>query len=236
MKSPIARISFTTTTFCICIMLVTLVGYDIYPLLNGNDYYVIEQQTWTQVARCEFMAKDVLVLVYRPASFHSQAINELQTTLPQFQQVQIGLTTGSTILNLPIPSNDIAIELDVAKPEYVALTTAIAKILSTPDTTPDPIEVNIVMQHELQYAVDMANVAVLIQQEAEQTDLHIIVIKVIIKILILLIIAIGYFFIEKNIFRAVLQNQQGGDKAEISQSNEHSLHEKGEHDANHTSD
>ncbi len=203
MKAKTHRTATTLVVVAMVVLLLMLVGLDIYPLLAGNDAYIIEQQAWLQVARDEFVAKDVLILAYRPASYHSQAISDLQVVLPQLEQTQTGLTKGDSALGLPVPTDDIARQLARAQDDYLAITTALHAILKTPDAPVDPTQVNIIMAHEYSYSLAMAQVALLEQQQAEATMLHLIVIKVTLKTLLLLVISTHFL----SVGRAVLNKQ-----------------------------
>ncbi len=160
-------------------LLLSLTILNILPLLSGQDDLIIMQQANFQLARDEFMAKDVLSLAYRPVSFHSQAINELQTILPQFQQVQVGLLHGDVSLGLPNnPPDSVRAALQVSQSDYIAIVTSVNRLLAHSDTSnPDPIQVAIVLQHERLYVNEMYQVITLLQQDAEARKVQLIFIK-----------------------------------------------------------
>lgn len=160
-------------------LLVSLVILETLPLLSGQDDLIIMQQANFQLARDEFISKDVMVLAYRPLSYHSQAVNELQTVLPQFQQVQTGLLKGDVTLGLPgHPPDSARAALLVSQSDYLAITTAVQHLLAHPDSnSPDPIQVEIVLQHERLYVNEMYQVITLLQQDAEARKVQLILIK-----------------------------------------------------------
>ena len=188
------RQSMATAIGLTCVsLLLILIGVDIYPLLTGNNGYQIEQQAWLQVARDEYLAKDVLILAYRPVTFHSQAISDLQVIVPQMIQAQNGFLHGDSSLGLPVPSDEVQQLLVRANDDYQPIITALSIILKSPDAPPDPIQVNIVLNHDYSYAILMAQIATLVQQQAEATALHLIVIKVGLKSTLILVLLIYYF-------------------------------------------
>lgn len=209
MKAKAQKTATTLVVVAMVALLLMLIGLDIYPLLIGNDSYVIEQQSWLQVARDEFLAKDVLILAYRPASFHSQAISDFQVVLPQMEQAQNGLMKGDSSLGLPAPTDDVKRLLVRANDDYLAITTALHTILKTPDNPVDPTQVNIIMAHEYSYSVIMAQVAILEQQQAEATTFHLIVIKVVLKAILILVIGSHFVSIGKPILdQLVIQEEE----------------------------
>jgi hypothetical protein len=160
-------------------LLLSLVLFEILPLLSGYDDLIVMQQANFQLARDEFMAKDVMILAYRPAAYHYQAINELQTILPQFQRVQVGLLQGDASLGLPgKPPDSVRAALLVTQSDYLAIATAVQRLLMYPDSeNPDMIQVEIVLQHERLYTTNMYQVITLLQQDAEARKVQLIFIK-----------------------------------------------------------
>lgn len=163
-------------------LLLSLVIFDCFPLLPGNDNVVIIQQANLQLARDEFISKDVLTLAYRPATYHSQAVSELQTILPQFQQVQAGLLSGNAALGLPgNPPDNVRVALLATQSDYTAITTATSHLLAHPDSaSPDPIQVEIILQHERLYIGEMYQVITLLQQNAEAHTVQLALIEVVV--------------------------------------------------------
>ncbi len=208
MKAQAQRTATTLVVVAMIVLLLLLIGLDVYPLFTGNDGYVIEQQAWLQIARDEFLAKDVLILEYRGTSYHSQAISDLQVILPQFQQTQNGFVHGDASLGLPAPGDDVERLLVRASDDYLPMITALQAMLKKPDGPVDPVQVNIVMAHEYSYSLVMAQVAIIEQQQAEATTVHLMIIKVILKSLFILVIGAHFVSIGKPILdRLVLQEE-----------------------------
>jgi hypothetical protein len=160
-------------------LLLALSILNILPLLSGSDEIVAMQQANYQLARDEFISKDVLVLAYRPMTYHSQAVSELQTVLPAFQQVQVGLLKGDVSLGLPNnPPDNVRAALLASQSDYLAIITAVNHLLAHPDASnPDPIQIEIVLQHEHLYIGEMYQVVTLLQQNAEARKVQLIFIK-----------------------------------------------------------
>lgn len=179
MKSQTLRIYMIMALVLTLFLLLSLVTLNILPLFPSSDDLVIMQQANFQLARDEFIAKDVMVLAYRPLSYHSQAVSELQTVLPQFQMVQVGLLQGNVSLSLPgKPPDSVKVALLASQSDYLAIVTAVNHLLAHPDATnPDPIQVEIVLQHERLYVGEMYQVISLLQQDAEARDVQLIFIK-----------------------------------------------------------
>ena len=179
MKSKILQTYMIMSLVLTLFLLFSLIILTILPLFPGSDDLVIIQQANFQLARDEFIAKDVMILAYRPVTYHSQAINELQTVLPQFQQVQVGLLNGNVVLGLPgHPPDSVKVALLSTQSDYLAIVTAVSHLLAHPDATnPDPIQVEIVLQHERLYVGEMYQVISLLQQDAETRGTQLIFIK-----------------------------------------------------------
>jgi hypothetical protein len=177
-----------------------LIGVDVYPLIAGNNGYQVEQQAWLQVARVEYLAKDVLVLAYRPVTFHSQAISDLQVIVPQMIQTQNGFLHGDASLGLPPPSSDVQLLLMRANSDYQPIIAALQALLGKPDGPTDPVQVNIILAHDYSYAILMAQVASLEQQQAETIAQHLIVLRVLLKVVLILTLLIYYFMALRPLF------------------------------------
>jgi hypothetical protein len=157
--------------------LLSLVILEILPLLSGSDDLIVMQQANFQLARNEFIAKDVLILEYKPNN-RSQAISELQTVMPTFQQVQKGFLSGDITLGLPSnPPDNVRAALLASQSDYLAIVTAVNHLTAQTDSNPDPIQVNIVLQHERFYVTEMYQVITLLQQDAEARKVQLILIK-----------------------------------------------------------
>jgi hypothetical protein len=188
-------------------LLLALIGFEILPITNGNDDLVVMQQANFQLARNEFIAKDALVLAYRPATYHSQAISELQVQLPVFQQVQMGLLHGDSLLGLPAASDGAHNALLAAQPDYLAIVAALKALVSHPDGAPDPIYVDGIMQHEGLYVAAMYQVVTLLQQDAEARKMQFFVIKMTLAGLMALAVILKYTQLTRKVVEKMVREE-----------------------------
>lgn len=187
-------------------LLSCLAIFDCLPLLPGNNDLVVVQQANYQLARDEFIAKDVLTLAYRPATYHSQAIGELQTILPQFEQVQVGLLSGNAALGLPgNPPDNVRLALLATQSDYTAITTATSHLLAHPDSaSPDPIQVEIILQHERLYIGEMYQVITLLQQNAEASTAQLVLLEVVVIGATGLVVLLKYLLLTRYALKRML--------------------------------
>src|SRR2546430_123803 len=85
--------------FCVFLLLL-LAGFQ-WIWVGAGSASSIMNQSGLQRTRAQAIAKDTLILAYRPESEHAQAVNELQNLLPRFEQTQKGLQVGDNSLQLP---------------------------------------------------------------------------------------------------------------------------------------
>lgn len=198
MKTTLHQAYVTITSIGIMLLLLIVAGFTLLPSLAGNDDLLIVGQASVQIARSEFIAKEVLVLAYRPMTYHSEAVSGLQTTLPVFQQVQGGLLNGDASLGLPSnPPADVVQAMSRTNGDYMAMVAALKSILARPDTPPDPIQVDIIIAHEPAYSLGMYQVATLLEQHAEAWKLQLLVIRMTIIAIALIAKIINYLLVTR---------------------------------------
>lgn len=137
---------------------------EIIPVFSNGSNEVLNaiHITNQQYALDERISKDVLVLT-QPGD-HSQAILELQVTLPAFEKnqadLQGSLRTNDPTLGLPdhIPG-DVQLLVIQSQADYVALDSAARSILSSTDPPIDPNQLAIIQQHERPYFIAMSTIA-----------------------------------------------------------------------------
>lgn len=208
MKANVLRLYMLAMMGGSIFLLIALAVFETFPVTNGNNDLVVLQQANFQIARHEFLVKDVYALAYRPASGRAQAISELQIQLPAFQKVQEGLMNGDATLGLPPnPSNGVKSALISAQPDYLAEITAIKAILAHPDNTPDPIQVNIVAGHERPYIASMYPVVVLLQQETEARVIQLLVWKMSLIGLVVLLVILKYLLFTQKAIRKMIEEE-----------------------------
>lgn len=146
------------------LLLISLIAFQLLPLTYNESHLI--GQVALQSTRAQRMAKDALILGYRPASAHVQAISELQNSLPAWEQQQAQMQR--------IHNADVQTLLNQALPDYVALDTAANKLLARPD---DLTQVQIILQHERNYSLLMNQISTLIQERIQAYNLELILIQ-----------------------------------------------------------
>jgi len=193
MKAKTLRTAMLVTLGSSIFLLIALAVCEAIPLTNGNNDLVVSQQATLQLARVEFLVKNVYALAYRPATARAQAIGELQIQLPAFEKAQAGLMYGDPSLGLPDnPSSGVKTALLSANSDYLAIDAAVKVILAHPDSAPDPTQVNIVAMHERPYISEMYPVVVLLEQEAQTRAIQLLVLKMALIALVLIAILLKY--------------------------------------------
>jgi hypothetical protein len=133
----------------ILILVLINTGFQAIPLTTSA--YQISQAD-LQRTRAEVITKSVLILAYRPAAEHVQAISDLQVALPRFQQEQ---TTLASYHNAAIQSY-----LVQAQPDYLAIVQATQNILAQKNKPVDMTQVAIILSHERGYVQTMSELLV----------------------------------------------------------------------------
>jgi hypothetical protein len=152
-----------------------------------------------QRTRCEVIAKSALILAYRPATEHVQAISDLQVVLPRFQQEQTSLATYH---------NDIVQGyLLQMQPDYLAITNATQNILAQKDKPIDKIQIDIILAHEHNYLSTMNEFLVYGLQRLDGRTMQVFVIECIIDGLLLIIVVLFWIRIELLLRRTSWQQQ-----------------------------
>lgn len=153
-------------------LLVILIGFQLLPLTYNEPGLL--SQTDLQATRAQRMVKDALVLAYRPTSEHAQAVSELQNTLPAWEAQQIYLL--HTFRN-----PDMQALMNQAQPDYMALDTAVKKLLNTPT---DHLQVEIIVDHERNYSLLMFQISNLLQSRLQSFNISLVIIQATITTLI----------------------------------------------------
>ncbi len=136
--------------------LALLVGFFSLPVLHVNSTTIIDQ-AGLQRSRIERMTKDALLIAntLSPISY-TQAVSELQVSLPLWEATERGLQVGDIALGLPVhvPS-DVLLLVIQAQPDYNAIDTALRKILAGSASIANNdmllIQTQIVLDHEAKY-------------------------------------------------------------------------------------
>jgi len=208
MKAKALRVAMLSTLGLSIFLLIALAMCEAIPVTNGNNDLVVLSQANLQLARTEFIVKNVYALAYRPATGRALAVGELQIQLPAFQKVQAGLMNGDDSLGLPSnPSNGVKIALLSAQSDYLALATAVKIILSHPDSVPDLAQVNIVAGRERPYISEMYPVVVLLQQEAQTRIIQLLVLKMTLIALVVILVLLKYLLFTKPVIKKMIDEE-----------------------------
>lgn len=200
MKAKTQRIAMLIALGLTIFLLIALAVCEILPATNGNNDRVIQQQADFQLARDEFLVKNVYALEYRPVQ-HVQAVGELQIQLPAFEKAQTGLLNGDVSLGLPRPSNGVKTALLDAQSDYLAIDAAVRTILLHPDATPDPIQTNIVAMHERPYTAAMYTVITLLAQEEQARSTQLLILEITLIALALIVILLKYLLFTQPVIK-----------------------------------
>jgi len=158
---------------------------------NGsNEVLNAVRLTNQQCALAERISKDALTLTQ--SGDHSQAILELQVTLPIFEKTQVGLQKNNDpSLELPIHiPGDAQLLIIQAQPDYAALDSAGRSILKNADPPIDPNELEIIQQHERPYFLEMGTISRVWQGHIEENAHNFFVFEFTIDIVILVLIIV----------------------------------------------
>jgi hypothetical protein len=199
-------------------LLVILAAFEVLPITNGNNDLTVIQQVNLQLARHEYLVKDVYLLTRRDDTTQAQAISELQIQEPQFERTQQALMDGDAALGLPPASPAVKSALIQAQGDYLAIVTAIKTILKTPGKSPDPIQVEIVSQHDRRYIAAMYPAVALMQQDAQTRLIQLLVLKMSLIGVVVLLVMLKYLLFTQRVVRKMIEDEdlrklQEGDDA-----------------------
>lgn len=167
-------------------LLLILLAFEALPLMPNstlNTFHLVARQRVLE----EHIVKNILVLAYRPQDEHAEAISEIQTALPVWEQVENGLQKGDTVLGIsPRLPQDMKLLLIQAQPDFVYLDAAVRKILEHPSPV-DQTELEIVLQHDQGYYIAMAQVVNVLQDDLRSMVIIYFSIELIIGIILMTI-------------------------------------------------
>lgn len=159
MQRTIYRVIRLILTLC---LLLLLAGFLWQGNAQGNGSRIIISAL-SQRMRIERLTKNALLLYSHTTTplQRSQAVSEIQDTLPVWGKVQAGLLSGDGDLGLPasVPQ-DIAYQVTLSNADFIPLHTAFVKIAAQPKVS-DPVQLQVVMAHEYPYFIGMSQVNIL---------------------------------------------------------------------------
>lgn len=147
--------------------------------LTVQPYDVIDNAT-KQMTRSQAIVKDVLVLAYRrdkQDDAYTTAASELQGIMPTFQQEENYLAT--------IQRSDLQTPIAALNADYAPMVGALKIILPRISQPIDPLQVDILLQHEHDYLLGMNQIIIQMIQDLDGIDQQIITISDAILIVIL---------------------------------------------------
>lgn len=124
---------------------------------------------------------------------------------------------GDAALGLPgNPSSGVKAGLLDAQPDYLAMTTAMQIILAHSDNTPDPIQVNIIAQHERPYTAAMYTVVILLQQEAQARAIQLLILKMTLIGLVIILVLLKYLLFTLPVIKQKIEEEAATEAKEHS--------------------
>lgn len=169
MKTRIIRIlSRALGWFGILLLFASLV-FEAFPLMPNNTLNTFHLAARQRVL-AEHIVKDIFILAYRSSpDDQAEAISEIQTALPVWEQVQTGLQNGDTSLGIsPNLPGDMKLMLLQVQPDYAYLDAAARRILARPSPV-DPTQLSIVLQHDQPYYISMGQTVNIFQDDINNT-------------------------------------------------------------------
>lgn len=154
---------FVRTMIAVTIgLLILLACFEYIPLTSGNDLQLLSLFT-SQEWLSQRITKDALTMLYVTPTIptspsHVQAVNELQNMLPIWEANQQAIKDS----NLTV---DIQVLFTSTNADYKDIDTAARVIIANPDLKADPIQVQIIRDHERAYFVNAAQIVTILQQK-----------------------------------------------------------------------
>lgn len=190
---------FSRIVFSLMVILLLLeAGFQAIPLTTSASQI---SEADLQRTRCQVIVKSALILEYRPASEHVQAISDLQVVLPRFQHEQAIL---ASYRNETIQSY-----INQAQPDYLAIVQATQNILAQKNKPVDMVQVSIILSHERGYVQAMSGLMVYGLERLDARTIQLIIIEDIIDALLLIIAMLFWLRIERAIKTCVLSGEGG---------------------------
>lgn len=176
------------------VLLLLLFGFLGIWVLYGSAANMVNQAGF-QRTRGERIAKDALILQYHSSPLErTQAISEMQDTLPLWMQTEKGLQYGDASLGLPRhPPPQVLLSLIQAQSDYLPMQIAAQKILANTGHI-DPSQTQIILDHEHGYAVTANLVVLAWQQDIDDIFYQLFWIESGLVGAIFLIVSINFYF------------------------------------------
>ncbi len=183
------------------LFLLLLMGFQAVPVAGCDETLYVEQAS-LQVIRSQVLARAALVLEYRSDVEKAQAMSDMQVTLPLFEQEQSFLLTSRAL--------DVQLLLQSARSDYLALIDAVQTILTHANSPVDPVQVNIVLAHNMLYSHTMGQLLTLLLRQASDQVWQLFIIEIIIEFILLAITGVFLVVINRTLIKMV-QNYHAGE-------------------------
>ncbi len=155
----------------------------------------IMNQVSLQRSRGVRIAKDALILRYDPLAIdRTQALSEMQDTLPVWARTETALVTGDSTLQLPHPPSEVVTLVAQAQSDYLPMQIAAQHLLVDP-THIDPTQVQIILDHEHGYAVSANQITLAWQQHIDDAFYRLFWIEASLVIVVAAVITLNFFVI-----------------------------------------
>jgi hypothetical protein len=197
LDTPVKFRTFTRVIVLCAIALVLIgAGFEAVPL--SWDMGQIAQAS-QQGALAERIAKDALVMQYQ-TDRRADAVNELQTTLPRFESNQAMLVSS-------LPPSAASV-LSSTAADYADIDVAAKKILNTPDKSADPVQAQIIQDHERDYFLSTSQVVNILKIQASARTIGLFVVQQIINGLLLVLGVAFLLMVERLVKRYERERQR----------------------------
>lgn len=209
MKARVLHYYTLTAVILTLLLLISLSILEVFPISSGNNYLVTDRQANLQLIRAEFIVRSVLFLQYRPTTNHAQAISDLQILLPQFEEVQNGLLHGDALMGIPAnPPSSVQEALANTDSDYQQIVAATKVVLTHPDATIDPLQVNIILMHDRTYITNMAETIRAIEQYNDAQTQQLIIARIVFISAVVVLVILKYLLFTLPTVRKMVQTEK----------------------------
>jgi len=160
------------------LLMLLLIGFECVQAFSWSNVHYINEAS-QQCTRSQILVNAAYTLVYRPVDEQAQAMHDLQTVLPAFEQEQNLLLTN--------PAANIQYFLLQARSDYLSLATTAQIIIDHPNNTFDPLELNILITHEHNYLSTMTALVLTLPLDIESSNIQLFVIQIVIEVVFLIL-------------------------------------------------
>jgi hypothetical protein len=156
----------------IVLLMLLLVWFEIVPAQSERDAQSIVNAGF-QRERSRLFVNSVYALCYRSHAEKAQAMSDLQITLPLFQDEQALLATN--------PDPAVQRLVQQARPDYLALVSAVHILIAHPNEPVNQDELAVVLFHDQRFFLPMDALTTVLQQHAERQTEQFLLVKGIIE-------------------------------------------------------